>query len=125
MRRSLFALALLPLILPAAAVAQDAMAAYREAVRCQDAAAIFTQQLVLTGEAAPRQRMAGYTSELRARAYGLGAKLGKSREQVHADFHDDNVSYVRRFFVISRKDVGLSPFGRAEIAYCRLARVLR
>jgi hypothetical protein len=117
--------AVLLLALAAGGEAQaDPATDYRETVRCYNAAANYTQQFVVAGQMDAQSAMAGYAAELRGRAYALGAKIGKSRAAVKADFRDDDTAYLHKFYTFGSGAMALTDFGTGEIAHCNLDKVL-
>ena len=123
MRRLLLPAVLLT-ALPFAAQAQVDVR-LEETVRCYNAAAVYAQQFVVMGEKPRYAELNGYAAELKGRAYAIGAKYGRSRADVHAEFADNDSNYLRRFYIFGPGGMVLSEFGRGEIDYCGLNKVLR
>ncbi|HUO90178.1 MAG TPA: hypothetical protein VMU08_13465 [Rhizomicrobium sp.] len=103
----------------------DQSVAYRETVRCYNAAADYAQQFVVSGSNDEAMAMMGYSAELRGKAYALGARIGKSRAAVRADFHDDDAAFVHKFYNFGGGAMTLTDFGNGEVAHCSLDKVLQ
>ena len=96
-----------------------------ETVRCYDAASVYAQFYVVSGKKDAAFRMLGYASELKARAYAIGAKNGKPHAAVKAEFADNDPDYVRRFYSFANRSMMVADFGNGEIADCNLNKVLK
>jgi hypothetical protein len=103
----------------------DAAAKYQEAVRCYNAAANYAQQYVVANEIDGATRMMGYRNELRGRAIQLGVKLGKTQKAVEAEFHNNDVAYLHKFYKFDTGAMVLSDFGTGEVAHCNLDKALQ
>jgi hypothetical protein len=96
-----------------------------ETIRCYDAAAVYAQQFVVAGQKDSFAKLNGYASELKSRAYALGAKHGKSKAEVRSEFADNDSDYVRRFYIIGAGGMAATEFARGEIDHCGLNKVLK
>jgi hypothetical protein len=103
--------------------ADDPATAYRETVRCYNAAANYAQQFVISGEIGAQTAMMGYSAELRGRAYAAGARLGKSKAAVRNDFRDNDSTYLHQFYAFANGTMTVTDFGSGEITHCKLDKV--
>jgi hypothetical protein len=124
-RLPLFVLLCVAGAIPAAASAQGFDPKLEETVRCYDAASVYAQFYVVSGKKDAALKMLGYASELKGRAYALGAKDGKSHAAVKAEFADNDPDYVRRFYSFAKRSMAIADFGNGEIADCNLDKALK
>ena len=125
MRRLPLFIALCAIALPAAAQDAPFDPKLEEVVRCYDAAAVYAQFYVIVGKPAAVAKLKGYASELKTRAYAIGAKDGRSRGDVRSEFADNDTAYVRRFYLVGPAGLLPTEFGRDEIDHCGLIKVIK